>query len=187
MVSIVAFAALLALAGCSMLESLMPGGAQPTTRGASMTDDGREVGGYKDGRLGDTLTNAFFSYTVDDAWLSDDFEGESPSQGNTFLVAEITVKNEFGEELTMWAEDFQIQWGDTDEEYGYPIEKLAESQMEDEYTLKRAETITALCVYEVPAVTEEQEYSISYLEYYEDGLEGNVYFCYFDLKPPEAV
>ena len=139
-----------------------------------------------DGRIGDTLTNSFFSFCVNRAELKETFEGETPTNGMVYLVAEITVKNVFGEELPMFSSDFQVQWGEEDEDYGYTIDKLHDSQMDDEFTMKKGETVTKLCVYEVPMPQGETEYSISYLELFESGKEGDVFFIYFDLEPPSG-
>ncbi|WRS26843.1 DUF4352 domain-containing protein [Oscillospiraceae bacterium MB08-C2-2] len=178
----------LVLSGCSNLSSALDEALSPSSAsssgatGASTTDDGREVGGYVDGRMGDTLSTAFFSYEVTDAYYADTFEGQSPSEGTTFVVAKVKIKNTFGDEIPMWANEFQIQWND-EGDFSLPIANFHESQMEDEYVMKKGETLEALCVFEVPVATEKTEYSVSYLEYYEDDVEGNVFFLYFDLDP----
>lgn len=150
---------------------------------ATVTEDGRETGGYIDGRLGDKLQTAFFSFTVDNATLQNEYAGQTAPEGKSYLVAEISVKNTFGDVLPLWYDDFQVQWGKTDQEYGYPIEPTTDNQMPLEYELKKGETITKEHVYEVPTPDEMHEYSLSFLEYYDDGLEGNVFFVYFDLEP----
>jgi hypothetical protein len=144
-------------------------------------------GGYYEGVLGDTLENVFFAFSVDDAYLTNRFEGETPAAGMVFLVTEITVTNVLDEIIPMYSDDFQAQWGEGDEDFGYPIPKFHPSQMEDEYGLVAADTITGLCVYEVPRPEARQEYSISYMELYDDGYEGDVFFIFFDLAPPAAV
>lgn len=176
------------LTGCdvnSMLPNRKKTSAEADLVGATILDDGRKVGGYMDGRIGDTLPNAFFSYTVNDAYITGEFEGQVPAEGMSFLVAELSVKNTFGAELDMWSSDFQLQWGEEDTDFGYPIEFFHESQMPDEFSMKKGETTTKLCVYEIPTPDAEIEYSISFLEYYADDVEGNVFFVYFDLKPAE--
>lgn len=179
----------LLFSGCepSALTDLLPGGSSgadaPSVEGASERTDGREIDGYAEGRIGDTMKNVFFSFVVNDARLTQEYEGQTPPQGMTYLVADITVKNVFGSPLPMWSDDFQIQWGRTEEEYGFPIASFAEGQMPDEYTLGTAEKVNYACVFEVPTPTEKTEYSVSYLEVYDDDVEGNVFFVYFELGP----
>lgn len=138
-------------------------------------------GGYYDGRIGDTLKNAFFEYTVLSANYVNEYDGYRPTDGNVLLDTVIRVKNVFGETIPMFNADFQIQWGDGDEDYGYGVEALEGKKdiMPQEYELARAETVTYHVVYEVPEGT--SEYSISYLEIYEDNSQGDVFFVYFEL------
>ncbi len=137
---------------------------------------------YEDGRLGDTLTNIFFSFCVNDAYMAESFETQLPTDGSIYLVADITVKNISGEELPMFSSDFQAQWDDEAEDaYSIPIEQISDTQMMDEFTMKKGETVTALCVFEVPLTERETEYSISYQEVFENGAAGDVFFVYFDL------
>lgn len=185
--------AALLFSGCDMsaLSDLMPGGSSSAAgtevRGATEREDGRLVDGYADGRIGDVMTNVFFSFVVNDAALTQEYEGQTPPEGMSYLVADITVKNVFGSPLMIWADEFQIQWGRTEEEYGFPIPCFAQGQMPDEFTLKTAESLTYVCVYEVPTPTKETEYSVSFLEVYQDEVEGNVFFVFFDLGPEDTA
>ncbi len=161
---------LLSTAGCSILSAFTDsGGASPAEPSTIVTDaseieDGRTVDGYADGRIGDTLVNEFFSYCVNSAELADEFTGLKPAEGYIFLVAELTVKNVWGDTIPMFSSDFQVQWGEGDYDYGYPIDKFTGTQMEDEYDMPRGQTITATVVYEIPRLEGTNEYSISYAE-----------------------
>ena len=149
--------------------------------GARTMEDGRRVGGKVKGKLGEELTNVFFTFKVNKAEYADAYEGLKPLRGYKFLIAELTVKNAFDEPTPMWAEDFIIQWGDGDKDYGYPISKSTSAQMDEAYRLAVDESVTKTLVYEVPAADESREYSISYLEYYEDKVEGNLFYVVFTV------
>lgn len=146
--------------------------------------------GYAEGRMGDTMHTYFFDYTVNSAYLCDTFEGYVPSQPDyRLLVAEVTVKNTNRESIPMYDTDFQIQWSDTDEEaYDYPItlyaDAVSESQLPTEYELAVDEERTGLLIYEVPSG--ETDFSISYLELFDDGTEegemGDLFYIYFSAE-----
>ena len=72
--------------------------------------------GYAEGRIGDVMRTYFFDYTVNSAYTCKEFEGYTPAEGNKLLVAELTVKNTDRSTVTMYDTDFQIQWGDDDDD-----------------------------------------------------------------------
>jgi len=150
--------------------------------GARALEDGRRVGGTAKASLGEALTNVFFTFSVEGAAFVDEYEGVKAERGFQFLVAEINVTNIDDEALPMWANDFVIQWGDGANDYGYPIAHFANTQMEDAYTLEPGAGLTTDVVYEIPYREGENEYNISYLEFFEDGTEGNTFYVIFSLS-----
>ena len=149
--------------------------------GARTLEDGRKVGGSAKAEIGETITNVFFSFSVNHAALVDEYSGEKAERGFLFLVTEITVTNTSEEELPMWDSDFAVQWGDGENDYSYPYTRFADTQMEDAFTLAPQETLTADVVYEILLQEGENEYSISYLEYYDDEVEGNIFYVQFTI------
>lgn len=147
--------------------------------------------GLAEGQLGDTLRNSFFDYKVISAYLTDEYEGYAAMDGCEFLVAEITVKNIFGEDITMYDTDFQVQWNsDNEDAYDWPItlylaegESLGNDVLPAEYNLAKDESRTGLLVYEVPMG--EREFSICYQEVFEDESVGNLFFVYFSAEPEQ--
>lgn len=132
----------------------------------------------------------FFDYAVNDAYLCDSFETYTPAEGNEMLVVEVSVTNTFGESIEMYDLDFQAQWsGEGDEDYAWPItfdgtetgtQTLRDDQLPAVYQLADGETRTGLLVYEVPAG--ESEFSVSYMEYFDDDSTGDTYFIYFGAE-----
>lgn len=142
-------------------------------------------GGYGEGRMGDTMKTYFFDYTVNSAYLCDEFNGYVPAEGNRLLVAEITVKNTFNESIIMYDTDFQVQWNSTGEDdYDFPItfyaDPVSEEQLPAEYELGINKDRTGLLVFEIPE--ERKDFSISYLELFDDDSEGNVFFVFFTAE-----
>ena len=58
-------------------------------------------GGSNEGRTGDTMETYFFDFTVNSAYLTSDYAGYTPAEGNVLLVADITVKNTFQQSLCL--------------------------------------------------------------------------------------
>jgi len=179
-------------AGCSSKQPDPPPAPPPVVEavedkrtpvvGAKTLEDGRKVGGVARGKIGDELINTFFSFRVEKAELTAVFEGQQPFRGFVYLVADITVKNTFDESIPMWSDDFLVQWGSGDREYCYPLSKAVHSQMDDEYLLSVNGSVTKKLVFEVPVPEEDNEYNLSYQEYYEDEVEGNIYYIVFTLS-----
>ncbi|MBO4608709.1 MAG: DUF4352 domain-containing protein [Lachnospiraceae bacterium] len=151
-------------------------------------DDDVEVYNYDDGtklyegKIGSKMQTAWFDFTVNSAYYTEDaIGGYTPSDGNVLVVVNITVKNTFQETIPMFDTDFQLQWGDdVDDAYAFPVatnEKILSDQLPEEYDLKVKETQTGVLVFEAPAGNE--DFSLSFLEYYEDNTEGNLFFVYF--------
>ncbi len=169
---------LLAFTGCDRTWSDILGIDAPPVGNVPIDDGIYAEDGYAEGELGDTLVNAFFAYSVDSAEIVDSYAGYTAGKGMQLLDCVITVTNVFGDEIPMFNSDFQIQWGDGDEDYGYGLILDDSTSMPDEYTLAADETVTYHVVYEVPAGTD--FFSVSYMEIYADNTEGDVFFVYFE-------
>ncbi len=151
-------------------------------------DDDVEVYEYSDGsklyegRMGSEMKTAWFNFTVNDAYYTEDaIGGYTPSEGNVLVVVDLTVKNTFSESIPMFDTDFQLQWGDdADDAYSFPVvtnEEIIKGQLPEEYELKVKESKSGVYVFEAPAGN--KDFSLSFLEYYEDDTEGNLFFVYF--------
>ncbi len=183
----------LALAGCGGKDAGTDSGS-----GSGNAVSGGNVGagdgdvyaedGWAEGRLGDTMHTYFFNYTVNSAYTCGEFAGRPAAEGCKLLVAEITVKNTFTSSVEMYDTDFQAQWGSSsDEDYRVPIttdpetfeelDPIDDSQLPGTYELGVNQERTGLLVFEVPA--DSKDFSISYLEIFEEGDDGDTFFVYF--------
>ncbi|MCL2166951.1 MAG: DUF4352 domain-containing protein [Clostridiales bacterium] len=155
---------------------------RPQVIGARTLEDGRKVGGSAKGKIGEEMVSVFFSFTVNRAEFAREFEENKPERSYIYLITEVTVKSVLDKSLPMWADDFPIQWGDGNNDYAYPLEKISNSQMDAEYRLNEGDSVTKNLIYEVPEPDGEREYTITYLEYYEDDVEGNMFYVSFSLS-----
>lgn len=182
--TLLATALMLSMTACGSsdnLSEILPDTfGEPTSSGLDVYPD---EDGYGEGRFGSIMHTYFFDYTVNSAYLCNEFEGYVPAEGNVLLVADVTVKNTDSASIEMYDTDFQIQWGEEADEnaYGYPItletDPVSDEQLPGIYPLAIDEEVTGLLVYEVPAGY--SDFSISYLELFDDDSEGDVFFVYF--------
>ena len=151
--------------------------------------------GSSEGHTGDTMETYFFDFTVNSAYLTSDYAGHTPAEGNVLLVADITVKNTFQQSIEMYDTDFQVQWDDGDDAYAYPIttdmetytevDPVGENQLPGTYSLAVDEERTGELVYEVPSGF--ADFSIAYLEQFvDDSGEESTGETFFASFPAEA-
>lgn len=115
-----------------------PAGSASTDSGVGYPEDG-----YASGYMGDTMHTAFFDFTVDSAYTTQEFDGltaagegmsylteyydrPAPADGCKFLVVEITLHNTTTMSQPMFVADFQVQWDlqegeDEDQNYAFPL------------------------------------------------------------------
>ena len=115
-----------------------PAGSANTDSGVGYPEDG-----YASGYMGDTMHTAFFDFTVDSAYTTQEFDGltaagegmsylteyydrPAPADGCKFLVVEITLHNTTTMRQPMFVADFQVQWDlqegeDEDQNYAFPL------------------------------------------------------------------
>ena len=169
----------LAIAGC---------GKTGLGSGWASSDDSITVTDFDDGthlyegRIDSTMKTAWFDFTITDAYITEDaIGGYTPSDGNVLVVVSLTLKNTFSESVPMSNWDFQLQWGDdADDAFSMPVETnedLMDDQFPAEYSLKVNETKKGVLIFEAPEG--EDDFSISFIEYYEDDTEGDYFWVYF--------
>lgn len=115
-----------------------PAGSANTDSGVGYPEDG-----YASGYMGDTMHTAFFDFTVDSAYTTQEFDGltaagegmsylteyydrPAPADGCKFLVVEITLHNTTTMSQPMFVADFHVQWDlqegeDEDQNYAFPL------------------------------------------------------------------
>ena len=145
---------------------------------ATKLDDGSY---YYEGRIGSTMKTAWFNYSINDAYYTtDEIGGYTPAAGNELVVVEFTIKNTFGQTVPMSNWDFDLEWGDGDDDYAYPIEvseSILDDQFPSEYELEVNESRTGTLVFEAPEGT--KDFGVGFIEYYENDTEGNGFWVYF--------
>lgn len=137
---------------------------------------------YGEGSLRDAMHTYFFDFTVNKAYLCNEFEDYAPEEGYELLVADVTVTNTSEQSFSMYDNDFEAQWGE-DGAHSYSLVELANSNREVfpvEYILDPGQSRTGLLVFEVPEGN--RDFSISYLEYYSNDTTGSDFYVYFTAE-----
>jgi hypothetical protein len=152
--------------------------------GRMLQAEGRPYNNVTTGKVGDTLTNSFFDWTVKSVTAKDtvivDGEEYLPSvDGYKFLIVDITTKNVFDQPNPMGNADFSIIWGEGDditEDYTY--EAFMDGMYPDDFEEAVGQSTSGTLVFEVP-----KDVHSAYIAYYEiwsDSFEGDTYL--FDVK-----
>lgn len=141
------------------------------------------------GDIGRAFSTMFFDYTVVSAESPAEYDGYTPSEGNKLLVLRVKVKNDFGSTLPMYDTDFQLQWGEGDEDYAWAVDAFNDKMMPLEWELADKEEVTYDMLFEAPAA--QNDFSLVYLEEYtdKDGNEktGDFFSADFSLPTPDAA
>ena len=171
------------LAGCASsgenAQSSDTGLIEKATR--LLQAEGREYDKLYTAKMNELLTNAFFEFSIRSATIASELEGYVPqTEGYQFLVADVLVKNVFGDTIPVGNYDFDIYWnGGGDVAY----ESFFDEMYPDEMDLADGESIRGKLVYEIPA--DATDIMIGYTEIWDDDFEGNMYLV--EIEPDAAA
>ena len=144
-----------------------------------------------EGRLGDGMETYFFRFRADDAYLTGEYGGFVPEEGEKLLVVKLDMKNTYRESITMFDTDFQITWDDISEDaFALPVSynregaALSSEELPTEYELAVDEEKQGVLVFAVPE--DREDFALSYLEMFEDGeygtKDGDLDVVYFTAR-----
>ena len=151
---VLALAAALLLAGC--------GGASSTRAKAD-----------------ETVHTALFDFTCSQAEVVDSYEGIDIPAGDKLVQFTITVHNTSDETYQIFKDDFQLQWGDGDNDFGVAIEAVNDSMMPDAAELIPGAEQSGQMLIAVPQ--DAATLTVAYQEVLENGEDGNNFFVDLSL------
>jgi Telomeric repeat-binding factor 2. len=181
------------LAGVCLLASLSgcgaaaPGSASQSSAASAeaaasaSASASAESAGETDGFLGDTMSTAFFDFSVDSAKVCASADGYTAAAGNQLVVVTMHIQNTATYSMPMYNNDFQLQWGDGDSDFGYP----AAGSLCTDYEIPINGSKDGDLVFEVPQGT--KDYSVAFQEYYENDEAGDSFFVYFTATADSAA
>lgn len=135
--------------------------------------------------LGDTVSTAWFDYTVTGVESTEEYGGYISAEGEQLVVVELSLKSTYPQPVTMFDSDFQLSWADMsqDDTRCMPVEYYCQQQLPSEYELAPRENRSGVLVYQVP--DDQQTFYFTFQEIYDDGTEegrlGDQYVM--DLTP----
>lgn len=142
-----------------------------------LDSQGRSYGEVITGKTGETLSTAFFDFTVSEVKAAEELDEYKPqSEGHRFIVAEVSVKNTTDQIIPVGNYDFSILWESEEEiaeEDQYPYKSFMEGMYPDDTTLNPGDTLSGSVVFEIPS--DISDFAVVYDEVYDDEFEGDSY------------
>lgn len=126
------------------------------------------------GAQGETLSTALFDYAVPEAEVLDSYPGVQIPEGHKLVRLWLSVKNTSSQQYTMFARDFQVQWGDGSEDFGTCLEAVDDTTLPDSYPLEPGMTHQGAML--VPVPRDCTALTLAYQEQLADGTPGTAYF-----------
>ena len=124
----------------------------------------------------ETVETALFDFACSDVKVEDSHDGIEVPDGQKLVSFLISITNTSDEAYSIFKDDFQLQWGDGDNDFGVGF-----SATEDDFTMLPDSTellpdssIMGRIYVAVPQDT--TTLTVAYQEILEDGSNGNAYF-----------
>ena len=140
---------LLALGGCSRVESVQA-------------------------QAGETVSTALFDFTVAEPQTLDAYPGIQIPDGRKLVTMLLTVSNTSDQTYTMFAGDFQIQWGDGAEDFGPCLPAVDDTMVPYGYELAPGASLAGAMMALVPVDC--TALTVAYQEFRADGDPAAAYF-----------
>lgn len=128
---------------------------------------------------GETVHTGLFDFVVSDVSVVRSYGILVPNDGNKLVRMDLAVTNTSDEKYTMFAQDFQLQWGDGEEDFGTCLAAIDDDMTPYAYTLYPGSSYESVMVVQVPE--EADRLTVAYREKLSDGEDGSAYFVETDL------
>lgn len=171
-------ALLVGFTGCSSGGNTTPSSDNLLDKAVKLLNaEGREYDKLYTGQMNETLICSFFEFSITSANVTDTLADYMPqTDGYQFLVADVTAKNIFGDDIPVGNYDFYIMWNGG-EDIAY--ESFMDDMYPDEVVLKDGESLSGKLVFELPP--DASDIMIGYTEVWEDNFKGNIYLVEIKL------
>lgn len=125
-------------------------------------------------QAGETVSTVLFDFTVSDPETLDSYPNIEIPEGEKLVSMNLTVNNTSDQTYTMFAEDFQIQWGDGNEDFGTCLSAVDTNMMPYSYQLEPGQDYTGTMLILLP--TDCTQLTVAYQEVKANGDKATAYF-----------
>lgn len=125
-------------------------------------------------QVGETVSTVLFDFTVSDPQTLDSYTGIDIPDGQKLVSMNLTVSNTSEDTYRMFAEDFQIQWGEGDNDFGTCLDAIDSDMMPFSYDLEPGQSHTGMMLVLVPADC--TQLTVAYQEMKANGEKATAYF-----------
>lgn len=125
-------------------------------------------------QAGETVSTVLFDFTVSDPETLDSYTGIDIPDGQKLVQMFLKVSNISDQTYTMFAEDFQIQWGEGDDDFGTCLEAVDDYMMPYSYQLDPGKTYSGMMLVLVPEDC--TQLTVAYQEMKASGDKATAYF-----------
>lgn len=130
-------------------------------------------------QVGEMVSTALFRFSFHDPEVLGEYPGVEIPQGKQLLQVWLTIENTSDQTYTMFAEDFQIQWGPRDDDFGTCLLDMGTDTLPDDYSLKPGYSRQGTMLFLIP--NECTTVTLAYQETRASGKPGNAYFVEIPL------
>lgn len=125
-------------------------------------------------QAGETVSTVLFDFTVSDPETLDSYTGIDIPDGQKLIQMFLKVSNTSDQTYTMFAEDFQIQWGEGENDFGTCLEAVDDYMMPYSYQLDPGKTYSGMMLVLVPEDC--TQLTVAYQEMKASGDKATAYF-----------
>lgn len=125
-------------------------------------------------QVGETVSTVLFDFTVSDPQTLDSYTGIDIPDGQKLVQMFLKVSNTSDQTYTMFAEDFQIQWGEGENDFGTCLEAVDDYMMPYSYQLDPGKTYSGMMLVLVPEDC--TQLTVAYQEMKASGDKATAYF-----------
>ena len=127
----------------------------------------------------ETVHTALFDFTCGQPETIEKFGNIAIPEGDKLVQFHISVTNTSDETYDIFKDDFQLQWGDGDNDFGVALESVNDLMMPDATELIPGEAHVGQMLVAVPQDT--TTLTVAYQEILESGEDGNNFFVDLSL------
>ena len=125
-------------------------------------------------QAGETVSTVLFDFTVSDPQTLESYSSIAIPDGEKLVSMNLTVNNTSEQSYTMFAQDFQIQWGDGDEDFGTCLAAIDDDMVPYSYALGPGKIYTGTMLVFVPEDC--NQLTVAYQEMKANGDKATAYF-----------